>query len=140
MKVTERKLGRIFHLQFERDDHFYGELNPFVKEKNIRSASVFVFGAMNTLDMITGFKSTEGYNVDLRHFDDRRELVGLGTISWPDKPPEAFGEGVTWTEPQPYIHIHMAVSGAPGKTEEVLAGHLSGGITKGLSVDIYELI
>jgi hypothetical protein len=28
MKVTERKLGRIFHLQFERDDHFYGELNP----------------------------------------------------------------------------------------------------------------
>jgi hypothetical protein len=34
----------------------------------------------------------------------------------------------------------MAVSGAPGKTDEILAGHLSGGITRGLSVDIYELI
>jgi hypothetical protein len=34
----------------------------------------------------------------------------------------------------------MAVSGAPGKTEEVLTGHLSGGITRGLTVDIYELI
>lgn len=140
MKVTERKLGRIFHLQFERGDHFYGELNPFVKEKNIRSASIFVFGAMDTLDMITGFRSTQGYDVDRRRFDDRRELVGLGTISWPDKPPEALGDGVTWTEPQPYIHIHMTVSGAPGRTEEVLAGHLSAGITRGLSVDIYELI
>ncbi len=41
---------------------------------------------------------------------------------------------------QPYIHIHMAISGAPGKTEEVLTGHLSDGITKGCSVDVYELI
>ena len=77
MKVTERKLGRIFHLQFERGDHFYGQLNPFVKEKNIRSASIFIFGAMDTLDMITGFKSMQGYDVDRRHFDDRRASVSV---------------------------------------------------------------
>lgn len=140
MKVTERKLGRIFHLQFGQGEDFYGEFTPFVKEKNIRSASVFVFGALDAMDMITGFRSMQGYDVDRRHFDDRRDLVGLGTISWPDQPPEALGEGVKWTEPQPYIHIHMAVSGAPGKTEEVLSGHLSDGITKGCSVDVYELI
>jgi hypothetical protein len=29
---------------------------------------------------------------------------------------------------------------APGKTEEVLTGHLSGGVVKRLSVDVYELI
>lgn len=140
MQVTERKLGRVFHLRFEPGDDFYGEFNRFVKEKNIRVGSVFIFGAMNTMDMITGFRSMQGYDVDRRHFDDRRDLVGLGTISWPDQPPEALGEGVKWTEPQPYIHIHMAVSGAPGKTEEVLSGHLSDGITKGCSVDVYELI
>jgi predicted DNA-binding protein with PD1-like motif len=140
MKATERKLGRIFHLQFEPGEDFYGKFTPFVKEKNIRSASVFVFGALDALDMITGFRSMEGYDVDRRHFDDRRDLVGLGTISWPAQPPEALGEGVVWSEPQPYIHIHMVVSGAPGKTEEVLTGHLSDGITKGCSVDLYELI
>lgn len=140
MKVTERKLGRIFHLQFEAGDDFYGEFNRFVKEKNIRSGSVFVFGAMKTLDMIAGFKSKDGHDSDRRHIDDLRELVGLGNISWPDTPPAALGVGIEWTEPQPYVHIHMAVSGAPGKTQEVLTGHLSGGVAKGMFVDVYELI
>lgn len=140
MQATERRMGRVFHLRFEPGDDFYGEFNRFVKEKNIRVASVFVFGAMNTMDMITGFKSMKGYDVDRRHFDDWRELVGLGNISWPDKPPAALGEGIAWKEPQPYVHIHMAVSGAPGKTEEVLTGHLSGGLVKGMFVDVYELI
>jgi hypothetical protein len=35
----------------------------------------------------------------------------------------------------------MAVSGAPGRTEEVLTGHLSDGVAKGgMLVTIYELI
>jgi predicted DNA-binding protein with PD1-like motif len=141
MKVTERKLGRVFHLQLEPGDDFYGECNRFVKEKNIRSGSVFILGALREMDMITGFKSMHGYDVDRRHFDDWRELVGLGNISWPDMPPAALGEGVKWTEPQPYIHIHVAVSGAPGKTEEVLTGHLSDGVAKGgMLVAIHELI
>ncbi|MBI2226945.1 MAG: DNA-binding protein [Betaproteobacteria bacterium] len=140
MKVTERRLGRVFHLALEPGDDFYGEFNRFVKEKNIRSGSVFVFGAMDAMDVIAGFKSMNGYDVDRRHFDDRRELVGLGNISWPDTRPAALGDGIQWTEPQPYVHIHMAVSGAPGKTEEVLTGHLSGGVVKGMFVDVYELI
>ena len=141
MKVTERRIGRVFHLQLEAGDDFFGNVNPFVKEKNIRAGSVFIFGALRQMDMITGFKSMNGYDVDRRRFDDWRELVGLGSISWPDAPPAALGEGVTWSAPEPYVHIHMAVSGAPGKTEEVLTGHLSGGISKGgMLVTIYELI
>jgi hypothetical protein len=66
-----------------------------------------------------------------RHFDEWRELVGLGNISWPESPPAALGEGIEWNEPQPYVHTHMAVSGAPGRTEEVLTGHLSDGVAKG---------
>jgi predicted DNA-binding protein with PD1-like motif len=141
MKVTERKLGRVFHLQLEAGDDFFGCVNPFVKEKNIRAGSVFIFGALREMDMITGFRSMNGYDVDRRHFDEWRELVGLGSISWPQTPPAALGEGVHWEAPQPYVHIHMAVSGAPGRTEEVLTGHLSAGVAKGgMLVAIYELV
>ncbi len=139
MRVEERKLGRIFQLVFDEGDDFFGELNRFVKEKNIRAGSVFVFGALNKTDMIAGFRSMECYDIDRRHLGDRRELLGLGNITWPEKPPTALGD-VTWSEPQPYIHIHMALSGGPGKTEEVLVGHLSGGQVQGILTDIYEFV
>lgn len=140
MKWTEKKLGRIFHLQYEAGDDFYGELNAFVKEKNIRAGSVFLLGALSRTEMISGFKSMDGYDVDRRVFEDWRELTAVGTISWPDSPPAALGD-VEWTEPQPYVHIHMALSGGPGCNEDVLVGHLSGGILKGgMNLDIYEHI
>ena len=140
MQARELKLGRIFQLQYQAGDDFFAELNRFVREKNIRAGSVFLLGALSRLDMITGFKSMQGYDVDRRSFGDWRELVALGNISWPAEPPAALGEGVRWDEPQPYVHIHMAVSGAPGKTEEVLTGHLSGGLVKGMFVDLYEFV
>ncbi len=139
MRAVERKLGRIFQLEYEAGDDFYGEISRFVKEKNIRSGSVFLLGALAETDMISGFRSMKGYDVDRRHFEDWRELVALGNISWPEKPPAALGE-VAWTEPQPYIHIHMALSGGPGKNEEVLVGHLSNGKLKGMVLQIYEHI
>ena len=89
MQVEERKLGRIFQIVFDDGEDFFEELNRFVKEKNIRMGSVFVFGAMRTIDMISGFRSLEGYDIDRRHFDDRRELLGLGNISWPLAAPAA---------------------------------------------------
>ncbi len=139
MRFEERKLGRIFHLVLEEGDDFYGVVNGFVKEKNIRAGSVFLFGALQETHILTGFKDMEGFNVDSRTFDDWRELVAVGNISWPDKPPLALGD-VTWDEPQPYVHLHMAISGGPGKTEDVLVGHLSGGEVKGMFMDIYELV
>ena len=83
----------------------------------------------------------DGYDVQRHSFNDWRELVAYGNISWPEKPPAALGEGVVWTEPQPYIHIHMALSGGPGKNDEVLVGHLSDGKLKGgMATQIYELL
>ena len=63
MKVIERKMGRVFHLQLEAGDDFFSNVNPFVKEKNIRAGSVFIFGALREMDMITGFRSMNGYDV-----------------------------------------------------------------------------
>ena len=82
----------------------------------------------------------EGYDVNRHHFKDWRELVAYGNITWPEEPPAALGD-VTWDEPQPYVHIHMSLSGDAGKNEEVLVGHLSGGTLKGaMRVQIYELL
>ena len=140
MKAVERKLGRIFHLEYEAGDDFYGELNRFVKEKKIRAGSVFLLGALSRTEMISGFRTMDGYDVDRRVFEEWRELVAVGTISWPESPPAALGV-VDWSEPQPYVHIHMALSGGPGRNEDVLIGHLSGGVLKGgMNLDIYEHI
>ncbi len=139
MKVEEKKLGRIFHLVLEAGDDFYGEVDAFVKAKNIRSASVFLFGALQKTHILTGFRDMAGFNVDSRRFEDWRELLAIGNISWPDKPPPAMGD-VTWDEPQPYVHLHLALSGPPGSNEEILVGHLSGGEVKGMFMDIYELV
>jgi predicted DNA-binding protein with PD1-like motif len=142
MAITakEMKFGRVFELQYEPGDDFTSGLNKFVKEKNIRAGSVFLFGALTETHMISGFKSMDGYDVQRHIFNDWRELVALGNISWPDEPPPALGD-VTWDEPEPYVHIHMALSGGPGKNGDVLVGHLSEGTLKGaMKVQIYELL
>jgi predicted DNA-binding protein with PD1-like motif len=139
-KAQEMKLGRVFQVKFDPGDDYFLELNKFVKEKNIRAGSVFLLGALAETEMISGFRSTVGYDVTRHHFNEWRELVAVGNISWPEKPPAALGD-VVWTEPQPYVHIHMAISGGPGKNDDVLVGHLSNGKLKGgMTTQIYELI
>jgi predicted DNA-binding protein with PD1-like motif len=140
MEFKERKLGRIFQIFLTAGEDFFGELNRFAKEKEIRAGSVFVFGALKTVDMIAGFRSLEGFDLDRHHFEGKHELLALGNISWPDKPPKTVGEDPSWNEPRPFFHLHLAMSGAVGKTEEVLVGHLSDGTVSGMFVEIYELL
>lgn len=141
MKAVENKLGRIFTLTFEQGDDFNKEITRYVKEKDIRAASVFLLGSVKELDMITGYRTMERHDIDRRHFDDWRELVALGNISWPEKPPATPANfGTSWSEPQPYVHLHMALTGGPGKNGEVLVGHLSDCLAIGLTVQIYELL
>jgi predicted DNA-binding protein with PD1-like motif len=114
-------------------------LNRFVKEKNIRAGSVFVFGAMSTGDITAGWRSADRSDSDRRHFDDRREFSGVGNITLLEKPPPALGN-VTWSEPQPYVHIHITLSGGVGRTGEVLIGHLRGGGLAQAFAEIYEFV
>jgi predicted DNA-binding protein with PD1-like motif len=140
-RVQEFKQGRVFQVTCEPGDDYMAQLERFVRDKNIRFGSLFLLGALSETGMISGFNSMQGYDVARQHFNDWRELVAYGNISWPDAPPAALGEGIVWSEPQPYIHIHMALSGGPGKNEDVLVGHLSKGILKGgLMTQVYELI
>ena len=139
MRINERKVGRIFQLTFDEDEDFFREISRFVKEKNIRAGSVIVFGAFKESDIITGFREIIGSEKARRHFDDWREMIAVGNISWPEKPPATL-ENVTWSAPEPYVHLHLALSGGPDKPEEVLVGHFSEGRVKGVFADITEYV
>jgi len=138
MQATERKIGRVFQLAFDEDDDLFEAFNGFVKEKNIRNASITIFGALKETDMRSGFLAIIGDSAKLR-FNDPREFVGVGNISWPDKPPAVMGD-VTWQEPEPYVHIHLAISGGPYRPQEVNVGHLSDGRVKGLFAEVIEFV
>ncbi len=138
MKVSERKVGRIFQIEFQEGEDLFETFNAFVKEKNIRNASFTIFGALKQSDIRSGFLAIIGDSAKL-HFNDPREFCGVGNISWPEKPPAVMGD-VTWKGPEPYVHIHLALSGGPYRAQEVNVGHLSGGLVKGLFADIIEYL
>jgi predicted DNA-binding protein with PD1-like motif len=138
MNVKERKVGRIFQIEFLEDENLFEKFNAFVKEKNIRNASITIFGALKETDMRSGFLAIIGDSAKLR-FNDAREFVGVGNISWPERPPAVMGD-VTWKEPEPYVHIHLAISGGPYRAQEVNVGHLSGGKVKGLFAEVIEFV
>lgn len=138
MQAAERKIGRDFQLAFDEDDDLFEAFNAFVKEKNIRNASITIFGALKETDMRSGFLAIISDSAKLR-FNDPREFVGVGNISWPDKPPAVMGD-VTWQGPDPYVHIHLAISGGPYRPQEVNVGHLSGGRVKGLFAEVIEFV
>jgi predicted DNA-binding protein with PD1-like motif len=138
MNVKERKVGRIFQIEFQEGEDLLEKFGAFVKEKNIRNASITIFGALKEADMLCGFPAIIGDSAKLR-FNDPREFVGVGNISWPERPPEALGK-VEWTEPQPYVHMHLAISGGPYRAQEVNVGHLSGGKVKGLFAEVIEFV
>jgi predicted DNA-binding protein with PD1-like motif len=138
MNVKERKVGRIFQIEFLEDENLFEKFNAFVKEKNIRNASITIFGALKETDMRSGFLAIIGDSAKLR-FNDAREFVGVGNISWPERPPAVMGD-VTWKEPEPYVHIHLAISGGPYRAQEVNVGHLAGGKVKGLFAEVIEFV
>jgi predicted DNA-binding protein with PD1-like motif len=138
MLTEEWKQGRVFHLEFEEDENFYAEITRLVKEKKIKAGSVLVFGAFKTSDIITGFREIIGDKARMQ-FDDWREMIAIGNISWPEKPPATIDDA-TWSEPEPYVHLHLALSGPPSKPQEVLVGHLKDGLVKGVFAEISEYI
>jgi len=140
MEIHEKKLGRVFRLRFTRGEDFFAEISKFAREKGIKEASLFVIGALEDGQMITGFSSAEGYNVNRRAVG-HREFFAVGNLTWPVKRPQAVDENESWEKPQPYAHIHLSLGPDVGiEKQEVLVGHLSKGIARGMFVDLYELL
>lgn len=141
MRAQERRIGRVFRLTFEAGEDVCAQLGAFAREQGIREASLFLFGALAEGELITGFRATEGYDVVRRPLGRWREFLAVGNLTWPASPPQALGAGVRWEEPQPYVHLHLALGPAVGeRQDEVLVGHLSRGQAKGLFAEVYELL
>jgi predicted DNA-binding protein with PD1-like motif len=117
MEVKERKIGRIFQIEFHEDENLFEAFDAFVKENNIRQGSITIFGALKETDMRSGFLAILGDSARL-HFNDWREFIGIGNISWPEQAPSGM-DAAAWREPQPYVHIHLAISGGPYNAEVI---------------------
>lgn len=145
MEVVERTIGRIYSLKFEAEEDFYGGVVGFVKEKNIRSGVIFFLGAFYELDIIPGVllpsPPMPPPEETRLHINQWVDVQGQGIISWPKTPPPTLLKKHMWTDsPDPYIHLHLTVSGGPREPREVYAGHLCDGRLKGMVMDITELL
>ena len=108
-RAQEYKQGRLFQLNFDAGDDYIAELEQFVRDKNIRFGSIFLLGALAETGMISGFNSMKGFDVSRHYFNEWRELVAYGNISWPDKPPSGPSRSPTST-------LTWRSAAAPGRT------------------------
>ena len=143
MEVYEKKIGRVFRFEFTKGENLLAELSNFVRKQGIREASLFVFGAIGEGEIITGFLNTKEGDTHLRDLGQKREFIGLGNLTWPAKKPSSMSrQSLSWDEPQPYPHLHLAFGPDVGKEQkEVLVGHLEKGVVNpALTVLLYELL
>ncbi len=139
MEVFEKKIGRVFRLQFKQGDDLMLEINNFVRKQGIKEASLLLVGAILDGKITTGFiKMGEGAR---RGLGQKREFFGVGNLTWPVKKPAVLKDTVTWEEPQPFCHLHLGFGPDVGENQtEVLVGHLHNGITSGVTVILQELL
>ena len=141
MEVQEKKLGRVFRLEFKKGEDFFAEVSRFAREKGIREASIFMIGAMGEGQVVTGFLSSQEGDSNRRPLGMKREFLALGTLTWPASRPRAVQEPAPWHEPQPYPHLHLALGPDIGEEQkEILVGHLNKGLAIGLTAHLYELL
>jgi len=110
----------MFSLGFGEGEDFYGSLVRFVMEKRIRSGFVLFIGAFYECDIIPGVLSPSPpmplHDQTRKHLSDRRDVHGHGVITWPEAPPETLLPTHRWKgEPEPYVHLHLTLSGGPGE-------------------------
>lgn len=143
MEVQEKKMGRFFRFEFADGEDILAGLSGFARKKGIREASLFIVGALQEGEVVTGFKNLNGgpFDSEVEKFG-RREFLGLGNLTWPAKRPKTMvRKGVAWDEPQPYPHFHLVAGPELGEKERGnLVGHLEKGLAYGVTVLMYELI
>lgn len=105
MQYQQGTIGRIFVAKVEHGEDFLGELKKLAKKENIKSATLFIIGALKSASMVVGPQDPVLPPQPMwRDFDNARELVGMGTIFW--------------DENEPLLHVH----GVFGKGDVSLMG------------------
>ncbi|MBW6517541.1 MAG: DUF296 domain-containing protein [ANME-2 cluster archaeon] len=101
MDYTQGKIGRVFVARIDHEEDLLAELQDLAVNENIQSAFFYLLGATGGAKMVTGPKQKSlPPDVNIRQFDDAKEVLGLGNIFWEDGKPK--------------IHLHASVSGSNG--------------------------
>jgi len=143
MEVYKRKIGRVFRLEFKEGDNLLAEISDFVRKEGIQEASLSILGAIGEGEIVTGFLSPKAGSSALRNLGRKREFFGVGSLTWPAKPPQsAIRKGIPWDKPNPHPHLHLSFGPDVGEEQkEVLVGHLDKGIAAGsITILLYELL
>ena len=143
MEVYQRKIGRVFRLEFKEGDNLLAEISSFVQKEGIQEASLSILGAIGEGKIVTGFQSEKEGSSALRSLGRKREFFGVGSLIWPAKPPSsAIRAGIPWDKPRPHPHLHLSFGPDVGEEQkEVLVGHLDKGIAAGsITILLYELL
>ncbi|PKM38948.1 MAG: DNA-binding protein [Firmicutes bacterium HGW-Firmicutes-8] len=107
MKYKQGAIGRVFVAKIEHGEDLLAELKSLAVKENIRSAWMFIIGAVKSASLVTGPRDCSVPPEPVwRRFTDGREILGAGTVFW--------------DETEPVLHIHSAV----GKGDLSLTGCL----------------
>jgi predicted DNA-binding protein with PD1-like motif len=97
MDYTQGKMGRVFVARIDHKEDLLSELQDLAVNEDIKSAFFSLLGATGGAKMVTGPKQKSlPPDVNIRQFDDAKEVLGIGNIFWEDGKPK--------------IHLHASVS------------------------------
>lgn len=109
MHYQQGSLGRVFLVKLEHGDDLLKEINHLAAETGLKSACLFMIGALDKAVMVTGpQQSALPPQVIEKRIDEGREIVAIGTM-FPD---QDSGE--------PVLHIH----GSLGRGDTTFTGCL----------------
>lgn len=109
MQYQQGRLGRVYLVKVEHGDDLLQEINRLAAETGLKSAYLFMIGAIDKTDMVTGPQRCElPPQIIEQRVDEGREIVALGTI-FPDQ-----------ISGKPVVHIH----GSLGRGDTTFTGCL----------------
>lgn len=105
MQYREGKIGRVFLLKIEHGEDLLESINKVVVLEKVGAAVLFLLGGLGGASVVVGPKGKEiPPDPEWRSFQDRREMLGMGTVFWGDQ--------------RPIIHLHASM----GRGDTVLTG------------------
>ncbi len=105
MQYRQGNLGRVLVVKIEHGDDLNAELKNLARSENIRAGVLMAIGALKLAAVVTGpLEPVIPPEPNWRHFDDGREIIGIGTLFW--------------DEQEPLLHLHAAI----GKGDSSLMG------------------
>ena len=97
MDYTQGTIGRVFVARIDHEEDLLAELEDLAVNEDINSAFFYLLGATGGAKIVIGPKQKSiPPDVNIKQFDDAKEVLGIGNIFWEDGKPK--------------IHLHASAS------------------------------